>query len=290
MGFFSNTYSQNDFVISLEFFPPKSPEGMDAAKRQIQLLTEMKPDFMTVTYGAGGGTREKTRQLTSFIHGELGEPVVAHLTCVGHSREEIADVVEQYKKSGVSNILALRGDPPVGEESFQAHPEGFSCARELVEFLKELGSLSLAVAGYPEVHPEAESRQTDLEYLKSKVDAGAEVVLTQLFFDPEMYLRFRDDASALGIEVPIVPGIMPVRNVSQLERFTEMCGASIPEPLHEKLLAIRDDEEGVRSFGQEYALEMCEKLKKEGAPGVHFYTLNQSKQVEWILPKLMKHV
>jgi methylenetetrahydrofolate reductase (NADPH) len=283
MKSFKQIFNEGKKVISLEFFPPKKEESLPVTEALMTELALYAPDFMTVTYGAGGGTREYSKRLVSYIRNTLEIPSVAHLTCVGHSRDELMDIVSGLKEEGVEHILALRGDPPMGEDSFTMHPEGFACARDLAQFLRAIGGLSLAVAGYPEVHQDAKSPEDDISYLKSKVDAGAEVIITQLFFEPEVYFSFCEKASAAGIQVPIVPGIMPVQNVSQLERFTGMCGASIPSDLHAELKKIKDDSEAVVEFGTKYAINQIKTLLKGGAPGVHLYTLNKSMQVISIL-------
>jgi methylenetetrahydrofolate reductase (NADPH) len=235
MATFTEIFNGHNKVLSLEFFPPKKEELLDQTEALMKELSGFNPDFMTVTYGAGGGTRSFTKRLVSFISNKLGITSVAHLTCVGHSKSEIQEIAYSLKDDGVNHILALRGDPPKGEETFTRHPEGFGCARDLAEFLHATGDFSLAVAGYPEVHLEAKSPEEDLLYLKSKVDAGAEIIITQLFFEPDVYFSFCEKASKAGITVPVIPGIMPIQNVAQLERFTSMCGASIPSDLHNQL-------------------------------------------------------
>lgn len=280
---FSEHYGPGKFSISLEFFPPKKQEGMARTQEIIRELAGLAPAFMTVTYGAGGSTQSFTHELTSFIHDGLKLPAVAHLTCVGHSREELADILSSFAQSGIRHILALRGDPPQNSLAFAPPPDGFSCARDLCRFIQNQGQFSCAVAGYPETHRDAQSPEADLDYLKEKVDAGAEVILTQLFFDEEFYFRFRDKATAKGISIPIVPGVMPISNVDQLTRFTSMCGASIPKILRDKLEIIRHDEEAILRFGQEEALRMSQALKKEGAPGLHLYTLNRAEQVGFVV-------
>lgn len=249
-------------------------------------MSALGPSFMTVTYGAGGGTRESTRELTHFVATSLQIPAVAHLTCVSHSRDDIERILNELEEAGVHHVLALRGDPPKGEKRFVPHPQGFQCARDLTEFIARRGGFSIAVAGYPEGHPEASYFGDEMRYLKEKIDSGAEVVLTQLFFEPELFFRFRDRAHKQGIAVPLIPGIMPVSNAQQLRRFTSLCGASLPEKLTSSLDSLGDSAEKVRDFGVQYAFQMVTELLRDGSPGIHFYTLNKSFQVAEILSLL----
>ncbi len=272
--------------MSVEFFPPKTEEGLSTTQTMIREFTDLPVDYMTVTYGAGGSTRSFTRQLVRFIHAELGIRAVAHLTCVDHSVADIDGVLSDLRSEGIKHVLALRGDPPAGAGTFSAHPDGFSCARDLIKHIRENTDLAILAAGYPEGHKDAVSVDADIDYLKQKVDAGAEAILTQLFFDSEMYFRFRDRAAKAGISAPIVPGVMPIRDVSQLERFTNLCGATIPNELRASLEEIRNDKEAVISFGTEFCASQCKMLISEGVPGIHFYTLNRSNQVSKILRAL----
>ncbi len=283
---FSDLYSQKDVVYSFEYFPPKDPENISRTLNLIERMSQLHPDYMTVTYGAGGSTTGLTREITHYIVGELKVPSVAHLTCVGHSRSEIDKVLDSFHASGITNILALRGDPPKGQGKFVPHPEGFSCARDLAAHIHTRGDFSLAVAGYPEGHPEATSEQEELDYLKQKVESGGEIVLTQLFFENDLFLNFAEQARAAGITVPIVPGILPVASLTQLERISALCGATIPQELYTKLESYGDDKESLRAYGTEFALNQCRILLENGAPGIHFYTLNKSRQVEEIMSEL----
>jgi len=276
-------------VLSLEFFPPKKTDGLESTKSMIKSLARFAPDFMTCTYGAGGSTREFTREIVKFIAKDLNIPAVAHLTCVGHSSDEIDQVTQALESDWVCNILALRGDPPKGEEAFVAHPDGFACARDLVKHLKKRPGIGLAVAGYPETHSEAISPEADLDYLKEKVDAGAELVITQLFFEADIYFRFLERVQAAGINVPISPGIMPIGSVKQVRKFTQMCGASIPPSLAKDLEKLESSPESVSQFGIDHAVSLSEDLLKGGAPGIHLYTLNKSVQSEPIIEALSSY-
>lgn len=264
-------------VFSFEFFPPKSDE---AARNLMKTIADLKamhqPDFVSVTYGAGGSTRGRTLELVSRVQGDLDLTAMAHLTCVGHDQAEIASVVDKLTHRGVRNVLALRGDPPKGETEFTPTENGFSHASELAAFLREHYDLGVGGACYPEVHPESGSRDDDLRWTRHKVDQGVQFLVTQLFFDNQDYFDFVDRAHDAGIDVPIVPGIMPITNVGQIERFTKMCGARIPGELHERLIHYKDEPSIVMAIGIEHAIRQCRRLLEAGAPGVHFYTLNKS--------------
>ncbi|MFP5334660.1 MAG: methylenetetrahydrofolate reductase [NAD(P)H] [Actinomycetes bacterium] len=262
---------------SFEFFPPKD----DAAEAQLWLalrrLERLRPTFVSVTYGAGGSTRDRTVRITGRIARETTLTPVAHLTCVGSSRAELRQVVGAYADAGVRNVLALRGDPPGGPgTTWTPHPEGLDHADQLVELVGELGRFCVGVAAFPERHPESPSLDHDARVLAAKQRAGARFAITQFFFDPADYLRLRDAAAAHGCDMPIIPGIMPVTNLRQVQRFAELSGTAVPAPLVARLEAVADDPSAVRAVGIEAATQLCAALLADDAPGLHFYTLNRS--------------
>ena len=271
---------------SFEFFPPKTDEAFDTLMETIRELQKLHPTFVSVTYGAGGSTRRRTIDVVAKAKGELGQESMAHLTCVGSTEEELRDVLDELRRQGIENVLPLRGDPPAGTGVFEKTPGGFSYANELVSFIKENYDFCLGVAGYPEGHQEADDFDTDLANLKLKVDAGADFVITQMFFDNRFYFDFVVQARAIGIDVPLIPGIMPILNLGQIQRFTQMCGASIPEELLERLEAIKEDADAVLQCGVEHAAQQCRELLEGGVPGIHFYTLNRSTSTRDIFENL----
>ena len=273
---------------SFEFFPPKDDEGFDKLFTTITQLKPCQPTYVSVTFGAGGSTRTKTIDLVGRIKSEIGLESMAHLTCVGSDREYIAAILDTLQAQGIQNILALRGDPPQGQEEFEKPENGFAYANELVAFIRANYDFCIGVAGHPEGHMECPDKKADLDHLKRKVDAGADFIVTQLFFDNRFYFDFIGRAQNLGIQVPIIPGIMPILNVKQIQRFTKMCGSTIPASLMERLEAVQDDPETVRQLGIDHATEQCEDLLQEGAPGIHFYTLNRSNATLKILESLKK--
>ena len=273
-------------TISFEFFPPKTDEGFAALYRTIEELKPLQPSYVSVTYGAGGSTRAKTIELCGKIQNQIGFNTLAHLTCVGHTADEIGQILDQLWESGVTNILALRGDPPAGAASFTPTPGGFANATELVKYVKGRHDFFVAVAGFPEGHPQGLNHQRDLEHLRAKIDAGADAVVTQLFFDNADFHEFRHDTDRLGIKVPIVAGIMPISNVAQIKRFVTMCGAKIPMPLLRKLERIEGDADAVYKAGIDYAANQCRDLIFHDVAGLHFYTLNKSKATTDIVRKL----
>jgi len=275
-------------VISFEFFPPKTGEGdRNLLEKQIPALLQAKPDYCSVTYGAGGSTRDKTLMIVDRIQRQHGLTALAHLTCVGHTHGQVREFLGKIRSLGCRNILALRGDPPDGGE-FQPPPGGFEFASQLVRFIRESGDFSIGVAGFPEGHIACQDgKHADWRHLKEKTDAGADFILTQLFFDNADYFEFRDYvAGKLGVCVPLVPGIIPILNASQITKFTQLCGAKIPPPLRSKLDQLADHDEAAAEFGIDYATKQCEELLRAGAPGLHFYTLNKSRSTVRVLKNL----
>ncbi len=279
-------FVKDEPVFSFEFFPPKDDGGVDALFHTIETLRGLNPSFVSITYGAGGSTRRTTVEITKRIKQEIGIEAMAHLTCVGHSRAEILQILDELERSEIENIMTLRGDPPKGESNFVPHPDGFQHANELVSFIQSRKSFCLGAAGYPEVHPEASSKETDLANLKRKVEAGGQFIITQLFFDNSRYFDFVLRARDAGIHVPIIPGIMPISNVTQIKRFSQMCGATIPPELMTDLEKVEGNGEAVTRMGIRYATTQCEELLTGGAPGIHFYTLNKSLATQTILSEL----
>jgi methylenetetrahydrofolate reductase (NADPH) len=274
----SELFAQHRPLRSLEFFPPKDDAGVEALRQTAAALKRIAPDFVSVTYGAGGSTRERTAQVSRLLRTEIGFTVMPHLTCVGHTREELNGVADQLYAGGYRNIMTLRGDPPKGQTEFVPYKDGLRYGSDLVALLKARhADFCLGVGGYPEKHPEAPSLEVDLDNLKRKVDAGASFVTTQLFFDNAVYHRFVEKCRARGITVPIVPGIMPVLSLKQIKRFTEMCGATLPEKLTKRLEAAGDHSEIVESVGNEWAVTQIRDLLAHGAPGYHLYIMNRAK-------------
>ncbi|MBL9200554.1 MAG: methylenetetrahydrofolate reductase [NAD(P)H] [Opitutaceae bacterium] len=263
---------------SLEFFPPKDDAGVEALRATATALKRMNPDFVSVTYGAGGTTRDRTAQVSALLKNEFGFTVMPHLTCVGHSRTELAALADRIHGGGFRNIMTLRGDPPKGATEFTVAADGLRNANELVTLLRSRhADFCLGVAGYPEKHPEAASLDVDLTNLKRKVDAGAAFVTTQLFFDNAVYYRFVEKCRASGITVPIVPGIMPVLTLKQIQRFTAMCGATLPQQLITRLEVAADNADVLETIGIDWALTQIRGLLANGAPGYHLYILNRAK-------------
>jgi methylenetetrahydrofolate reductase (NADPH) len=272
----ADLYSRPGLTLSVEFFPPKTDKGEENLFSEIDKIKRLNPGFCSVTYGAGGSTREKTLDLVETIHDGCGLEVMCHLTVVGQSKAEARAILGRLQRSGIENLLALGGDPPQGMVDWRPHPEGFQYAIELVREAAALGFFSIGVAGFPEVHPRAQNRESDLKFLKQKIDAGAAAVITQLFFDNDDYYRFVDDLRKLGVAVPIVPGVLPILSAPQVRRFTALCCSKIPPKLERELAKVENDDDAAVDLGIEYATRQCEELIKFGIAGIHFYSLNKS--------------
>ena len=275
-------------VISFEFFPPKTAEGDVALlTKTIPELKRLRPDFCSVTYGAGGSTRDKTLDIVDRIQREHGIPAMAHLTCVNATQEEIHSVLEEARGRGIQNILALRGDPPGGQGEFHKTDGGFEFSYQLVEHIRQMNGFSIGTAGFPEGHIACTGgKRVDWDRLKAKVDCGADFVITQLFFDNRDYFEFRDYMRAAGMSVPIQPGIIPILGAAQIRRFTQMCGARLTPQIEARLTALGDNDEAVREFGIECATAQCRELLAAGVEGIHFYTLNKAHSITRILQNL----
>ncbi len=273
-------------VFSFEFFPPKTDEGQRTLEQTLSVLKHDAPDYVSVTYGAGGTTRDRTVEITKWIKQDLGIEAMAHLSLVGEAEDRLVEILEEIAGAGIENVLALRGDPPRGETEWKAHPEGLHYSIELIRLIRERFDFSVGAACFPEVHPEAIDAESDLRYAREKVEAGADFLITQLFLDNELYFDFVDRARAGGIGVPIIPGIMPVTNYSQIKTITGMCGATIPDELARELDGRADDPEAVVELGVAYATLQCSDLLARGAPGIHFYTLNRSPATRAIVAAL----
>jgi methylenetetrahydrofolate reductase (NADPH) len=282
----ADLYARPGLTLSVEFFPPKTEKGEENLFSEIEIIKRLKPSFCSVTYGAGGSTREKTVGLVETIHNDCGLEVMCHLTVVGQSKADARAILARLHEKGIENLIALGGDPPQGMSDWRPHPDGFHHAIELVREAQTIGPFSIAVAGFPEVHPRAVSRESDLQFLKEKVDAGAVAIITQLFFDNDDYFRFVDDLRKLGVTVPIVPGVLPILSVSQLRRFTALCCAKIPPKLEKQLARVEHDDEAAVEMGIDYASRQCEGLIKFGVKGLHFYSLNKSYSVAAICKNL----
>lgn len=284
-------YKAKNPVISFEVFPPKADpsnynDKIDILFGELKILSKYNPAFISVTYGAGGSTRDKTFDLVVKIKNELNLLPMPHFTCVGSSGAEILEYIKEVENAGIENILALRGDPPKGQDCFIKPKYGFGYANELVEFIRANTNLGIAVAGYPEVHPEAASEKDDLINLKRKVDTGADVIITQVFFDNSYYFKFVEKAHKAGINIPIVPGVLPITNISQVERMVAMSGTKIPENLTNSLKKFENYPDAVKKLGIEFAIKQCRELLKNDVPGIHFYPLNKAFATDNVLKEL----
>jgi methylenetetrahydrofolate reductase (NADPH) len=273
-------------VFSLEFFPPKTNEDMTQLFQTLREAKKLDPGYISVTYAPGGETKEKTVEIVRRTKNEIGLESMAHLTCVGQSRQEIKGFLDELKRSGIENVIALRGDPPRGQTKFTPHPYGFTYASELTAFIRASYDFCIAVAGYPEGHIESPDKDTDWDYLRQKVRAGADFVITQLFFDNRDFFAFERNMRERGVTVPIVPGIMPITSYGQIVRFTRICGAKIPPKLATHLESIQNNQAAVEDYGVSHAIIQCKELISHGVPGIHFYTLNKSRSTQKILRNL----
>ncbi len=283
----SELFAGSKPVLSIEIFPPKTVEGDTALRRNLQTLVQYAPSFISCTYGAGGSTRDRTMSWCREIQESFGKTAMAHFTCVGSTREELVQWLAGASAAGIHNIMALRGDPPAGQEAFRAVDGGLGNANQLVELIRaHQPQMGIGVAGYPEKHIEAGSLEEDLRNLKRKVDAGADAVFTQLFFVNRNFFDFRTKCEQLGIQVPIVPGIMPITDFARIKRITSMCGTVFPSDLAARLEAVQNDPDAQFEIGVEHAIRQCEELRREGVPGLHFYALNKSDACQRILEAL----
>ncbi len=273
-------------TISCEFFPPRQAEGIPDVLRTIKALKEYRPDFVSITYGAGGSTRDFTEQITLEVKAQADLEVMAHLTCVGQSKEEVHGVLERLDEAGVENIIALRGDPPRRQTDFVPAEGGFNHATELIEHIRSNFRFGIAAACYPEGHTESTDLGADIEYTKLKVNNGAEFLITQLFYDNRDFFDFLERADKAGIDVPIIPGLLPILSTAQIRRFTSMCGAKLTPDLDRQLEKFADDDDAARELGVEHATKQVEELWESGVPGIHFYVLNKSYSVSKILQNL----
>jgi methylenetetrahydrofolate reductase (NADPH) len=284
---FSQIFRSTPFVLSYELFPPKTDDGMVALEENLRVLLKFKPDFVTCTYGAGGSTRDKTLDTLARVQKIGKAPVASHLTCVNATVDDLRAYLRRAIAQGIGNIVAIRGDAPKGQTSFQATEGGLRYGSDLVKLIRnEFPNLGIAVGGYPEKHPEALDPDVDLQNLKLKVGNGADAVITQLFFDNADFYRFRDRCNALGIRVPIVPGIIPATSYEQINRMTSLCGAKLPEKFRTNLEKAAPDPEAQYKVGVAHAIAQCDDLKKQGVPGIHFYVLNKSRATSEVLQAL----
>ncbi len=280
----ANCYRSGSFGLSFEIYPPKTADGDELLWQHVAPLAKYRPAFISCTYGAGGSTRSRTLELCEQISRRFQVDATAHFTCLGGTVDELREWLNWAKQHGVKNIMALRGDPPAGQATFSQVTGGLRYANELVDLIhREFPEFGIGVAGYPEKHPQAPSLEVDIANLKRKVDSGADAVYTQLFYVNDAFYRFRDSCVAAGVDVPIVPGVMPILNFAQIKRITALCGAELPAGLSSKLEAAQDDKDEQFRIGVEFAIEQCVDLQRNGVPGIHFYVLNRATACEQIL-------
>lgn len=280
-------YAAKPFGFSFEIFPPKTEKGDQSLIEHLSRLAKRNPDFISCTYGAGGTTRDRTIELCSMIQSRFKIPATAHFTCVGSTKDELCAWLEKANANGVHNIMALRGDAPEGMDEFQAVDGGLRYANELVDLIRNnFPDFGIGVAGYPEKHPEAPDAATDLQNLVRKVDAGADAIFTQLFYDNQSFFQFQKQLKEAGVTIPLVAGIMPITEFARIKRITSMCGAVIPDELASRLEAVQDDKDAQLEIGVEFAIKQCQELIDSGVQGIHFYVLNKSEACERILDSL----
>ncbi len=282
-----DVYASKPFGLSFEIFPPKTEKGDASLREHLARLTKRAPDFISCTYGAGGTTQDRTIELCEMIQTQFNVPATAHFTCVGSSKSQLNDWLDRAQAHGINNIMALRGDAPAGSDSFQVAEGGLRYANELVALIRSrFPEMGIGVAGYPEKHPEAPDFETDLENLVRKINAGADAVFTQLFYNNESFFRFREQLAQKNVTVPIIAGIMPITEFARIKRITGMCGAIIPDDLADTLEAVQDDKQAQFEIGVEFAIKQCQELIASGVQGIHFYVLNKSEACERILDAL----
>ncbi|HEX79444.1 MAG TPA: methylenetetrahydrofolate reductase [NAD(P)H] [Dehalococcoidia bacterium] len=285
----SDILAEKEMTYSFEFFPPKTEKGVEKLFEVAGEYKELNPDWFTVTYGAGGSTRELTMELVDQFQKRFGVPTMHHFTCVGHSKDELANIIEEMKRRNICNILALRGDPPAGVENWEPAPNGLEYSYQLVELIREHnGFFSVGVAGFPEGHIDCPDKETDTKHLKMKIDAGSDFVITQLFFDNKDYFDYVNRLKAASIGVKVLPGILPITDYKKLIRFCAGCGATIPKRVHDIFRPIDGDEEATYKAGIDFVIEQCNELLDGGAPGLHFYTLNKLDPVREVLGKIRR--
>ncbi len=283
-------FKQQQRTFSFEFFPPKDEISAVEFGINVGILIKLNPSFVTVTYGAGGSTRDRTFDLVDFLHNKMNMPCIAHYTCVNATREAIMDDMRYFEGHGIENLMLLRGDPPKGQGKFEPLPDGFRYASELIGFVDQHFDFCIGAAAYPEVHPEAKNPDVDLQNLKKKIEAGADFVTTQMFFINDFYFDFVEKARNIGITERVIPGIIPITNYPQIKRFVGMSNASLPDKLVDKLESYKDDDAKIRQIGLDFAIDQCRDLLKRGAPGIHFYTLNKSHAAVEIYESLSKEI
>jgi methylenetetrahydrofolate reductase (NADPH) len=285
----SDIFKEKEITYSFEFFPPKTEKGLEKLFEVAANYKDLEPDWFSVTYGAGGSTRGLTMDIVDQLQKRFGVATMHHFTCVGHSKAELADIIGEMKKRNIRNILALRGDPPVGVEHWETAPDGFEYCYQLIELIRTHGDFfSIGVAGFPEGHIDCPDKETDSKYLKIKIDAGGEFVITQLFFDNKDYFEYMDRIKKVGVTVRIIPGILPITDYQKLKRFCEGCGATIPQRVHDIFKPIDGDDDASYKAGVRFAVNQCHELLEGGAPGLHFYALNKLEPVQEILSKVRR--